>query len=65
MPATGSCSKLFLAGQEPFLLSLPVIEFSSKIVKLAASKNFALLSNFGNNPGVGYLIMYRFRRPMA
>jgi len=65
MTGTLSRSKLFLAAQESFLLSFPVIEFSSKIVRLAPSKNFAFLSIFGNNPGAGYPMMVRFRHPMA
>jgi len=65
MTGTLSRSKLFLAVQESFLLSFPFIEFSSKIVKKAASKNFVLLSIIGNNPGAGYPMMYRFRCPMA
>jgi hypothetical protein len=30
---------------------------------LAAIKKFVLLSNFGNKPEAGYLIMYRLRSP--
>jgi hypothetical protein len=65
MPVIGSCSKPVLAVQEFFLLSFPFIEFSSKIVRLAGSKNFPLLSIFGNNPEAGYPMMYPFLHPMS
>ena len=35
------------------------------MVGLAEIKKFVLLSNFGNKPEAGYLIMYRFRSPQA